>query len=883
MIQFSLITKDNGTLTKNYELRNGELVKDSSKCFLSTGRIEIKEMEFKDFPAFLDNIQENQAIIHGIPDKSQSKIVAKRYIEKYPDAITRSKENFSWPECGVIMLDYDPLDGVAPLSKHELLAALRKLDLSLAKAAMVWRPSASSNLVGLNGEVYRGLRNQRVYIEYKNPENINLFVKHLEYSAWDNNLGYIFVTAAGTALPRCIFDTAVFSPERLDFAAGAVCGNGLREQQIISTFSSGEIVDFDSALIKLDSNRYNLQVEEAKRAVITTITAARAAYIEAQSEELAGIKKISKAKAARIVSFRLKNKLLPEDILYNDNMEPIMVSDVILNPEVYNGMVIRDPLEPKYGKSKAKIFVDIDKIIVNSFAHGGRIFELKLNRECYQALLEKTGDITELLDNWTDNIGSFVGSVADREQIAKYVSDRTKISKSTLVKDLSRNETRIKAEQLQEIEDLTHHQIAERLLAQLPKNSVGAEGKIYNYNGKNCWEAIGLNEIELKIANNFDCLPKCSRRMDYVHISKHLYTMVEDTAFFIDTSPVIATKNSCWLLKSNGDIAKVPHDPKYRVRFLLPFASSESKEMPFFNDFLSWAFGSSDGDQAMLVQEIAGAILFGVLTQQWHKAVLFRGDGSNGKSVLADIFCQLIPAAYITHISPFQFNEPIYLAQLSHKLLNVATELEQGQKLPGAAFKQVVDSSVLLGKSLYQQPFEFPSTAAHLFSSNYPLYTTDGSTGMRRRWLMVWFGNTVKAKDRVPQYGKYISQREAPQIFNWALAGARRLYQNKDFTYTKMGKKLATEMFVDTDPLSSFLSDRDVVGIADPVTGRSNGVKSLRSNFYNVYKQWCEQTNQPKRRILTKTSLNQIMLDKGFDLTKSGGKVYWAGVRLNIS
>ena len=154
---------------------------------------------------------------------------------------------------------------------------------------------------------------------------------------------------------------------------------------------------------------------------------------------------------------------------------------------------------------------------------------------------------------------------------------------------------------------------------------------------------------------------------------------------------------------------------------------------------------------------------------------------------------------------------------------------------------------------------------------------------MRRRWLMLWFGNTIASKDRIPKYGEFISNRESPQIFNWAMAGAKRLYQNKEFTKTKMGVKLATEMFTDTDSLSSFLADTDVIAIADPVSNTKKDVKVLRAGLYATYKQWCEQTHQPSRRILTKTRLNQVLIDKGFELAKSSGKFYWSGIKLVIN
>lgn len=880
MIQFSLITKKGGILTKRFYLQDGELIKDSKQCFLEKGEIDTIEMEFSDLPAFLDSLNPNQAITHGISAYAPCGMVAKRLLQKNPEAIARIKDNFFWPDEGIIMFDYDPPSGEKNLDKKELIEAIRNLHPELEKAEMVWRPSASSNIFGNDGTEYRGLKNQRVYIHYKNPESMQAFVRNLEKRAWDKGFGYIFITAAGTGLPRCLFDMAVFSPERLDFAAGGVCDDGLKPQKIYSTYIRGEAVDLDQIGFVGEDHRFEIQVEEARRDVKTDIGEARRKYKEAQAEKLMTIKGISKIKARKIVKSRLKNKLLPDDVVFANDMTPIPIIDIILNQDKYEGMVIRDPLEPDYGQGKAKIFTDDDAVTINSFAHGGRVFTVQLDKNTYMKLLEGIEDPGELLEIWTDKIGNFSGSTADKELIAKEVSRRTGVAKLALLKDLKDTEKVAREESKDVIDDLSHHQIAERVLAKLPKHIVATEGKIFSYNGANCWKGQGLNEIELQVASTFDCLPKCSRRSDYVSISKHLYNMIEDPPFFSASRPVIATKDACWILHRDGKVEARSHDPKYRVRFILPFETiDKDTPMPLMEGFLAWAFGSMTDSQVLLFQEILGAMTFGVLTRDWHKAVLFRGKGGNGKSVMADIMSGMIPMQYVSHISPFQFSEPVYIAQMNGKLLNVATELEKGQRLPGAAFKQVIDSSTLLGKPLYQQPFEFPSTAAHVFSSNYPIYTTDGSSGMKRRWLMLWFGNTVTDAEKIPEFGKMIVKEEGPQLFNWAIEGVKRLYKNKAFTKTDNHFSLAAEMFMDTDPLSNFLEDEDVLILDKNINSK---LKALRSGVYAKYKDWHKNTGQNPRGALTKTRFNAKMEEKGFNLVKTGGKLHWQGIELNI-
>jgi len=136
MIQFSVITKDNGILTKHYSLVNKELVKDSSQCFLDTGTVAMINTDLSKLPDIIDSLETNQAITHGIALETlegPKSIVSRKLLEKTPGAITRTLDKFFWPEDGIIMFDYDPPAGTKPLSKHELTAAIKSLDPQLPR------------------------------------------------------------------------------------------------------------------------------------------------------------------------------------------------------------------------------------------------------------------------------------------------------------------------------------------------------------------------------------------------------------------------------------------------------------------------------------------------------------------------------------------------------------------------------------------------------------------------------------------------------------------------------------------------------------------------------------------------------------------------------
>jgi P4 family phage/plasmid primase-like protien len=886
MIQFSILTKDNGILTKSYALSGGKLVKDSSQCFLDKGMVEMMDIEFSDLPAVLDGLSSSQAIAHGIVLEAVNgpvQVVSRKMLPSHPGAVTRTLDKFFWPETGIIMFDYDPVPGTEPLAMPDLIRAIRSLDPQLETAAMVWRPSASSNIVGEDGTVYSGLRNQRVYIQYENPQDMEEFIQNLFRSAWDKDLGYIFITAAGIPLDRCIFDMAVFSPERLDFAAGGHCGKGLVKQEIKSVFFPGTAVDLSVITNHVDVMRHDMLVSAAKRNIEGDIEEKRAEYVKVQAENIADRQGISKAKARNIVEARLDHNLMPDDILYSDDMEPILIREVIEDPDHYNGMIIRDPLEPEYGKSKAKIFVDDDGVCVHSFAHGKQIYRLKYDVDYVLAQLEKVSP-EEVEETWKRYYNNTEITPVAKDKLAKFVAKQINVSKAAVSKEMTEIDKKVASSR--KPSQLTHNEMAMGVIAQLGDRVIATEGSLYSFEG-NRWVSHPPSSAMNKVIALYDGCDLCKSVGNYKAITGHIIDLLDKPKFFSELPPIIATTDAYWRLDTkNATVDKVNVDKEMRVRFVLPFESKAGREPKMLLTFLEWAF-EKDPEQIKLVQEIMGAVFFGVLTRIWQKAVLFKGTGQNGKSTLLDIITGMMPREFISDVSPDKFHDDNHKILLAGKLLNICPELEKGKALPSAAFKSIVDAGTITARAVYERAASFDSTAAHMFSANHRLVLNDDSKGMKRRWLFLAFDSTIPDEQKIAGYASEIVKRESAEIFNWAIDGVCRLYKNNNFTATLSNDKIAGQTFVGQNPLADFLADTDVVELLSNASCTVTPAAEKKyfvvgKALYAEYRAWFDQ-NVPSKKgneALDYKVFCSVMEDRYGGQCRVDNKRGWKGIKL---
>lgn len=470
------------------------------------------------------------------------------------------------------------------------------------------------------------------------------------------------------------------------------------------------------------------------------------------------------------------------------------------------------------------------------------------------------------------------------DELLKKIKKETGFSVVGLRKDL----TKARKKHVAEVDHMaTHAGYANKLIEELEeKNSVrpvGVEGMIYTFQAnKGIWKGTLTPDFAVQVAKMFDGQENCSRRNDYLAIAQHSYSILsEGKEDFFSSSPVgLACTGRFYKVNRKGEIEREELDHTHRQRVLSPVRPIKG-EMPIFSKFLAETFkGDETNEQVDLLQEVIGAVILGLLAR-YEKVVLFKGYGRSGKGTIMKIIEAIVPPQYRAAVSPFRWDSEYYLANLAGKRLNVVGELPDDEPIPAADFKTVTGRDLLTGRHPSHRPFEFRNEAAHIFNSNYFVYTKDHSEAFYTRWVMIEFRNSLigREDEQVKNLADQIIENELSQICAWALQGAKRLEDRGTFPVTMTQRRMMAEWRHRTSTLIEMLLDREVCILGDPKT---HCVR--RSEFYQEYVQWCKSSNRRpmgKMRIydeLDGYGVQQLGVTKGSD-SKSNDIL--RGVRLS--
>ena len=225
-------------LTKEF-IRNdeGRIDKISSPNF-SNGKAETVFLnDLREVEAIVDGLGTNECLAMGIFDVPECQIVTKSQFsqaDEDPPVRTRSKEHLHQPECGLVLLDYDP-DPYMPESLQcnapdELVA---KLVQAMPELEGVGYSAVGSSSNGIfdekTSEPYRGGGGMHIYIAVQGVD-VDVLQQFLKVRLWNDGFGYISFARNGAMLERTIVDLSVLSPERLIYEAGPVLGAGVGQK-----------------------------------------------------------------------------------------------------------------------------------------------------------------------------------------------------------------------------------------------------------------------------------------------------------------------------------------------------------------------------------------------------------------------------------------------------------------------------------------------------------------------------------------------------------------------------------------------------------------------------------------------------------------------------
>ncbi|HHD2594769.1 DNA primase family protein [Clostridium perfringens] len=316
------------------------------------------------------------------------------------------------------------------------------------------------------------------------------------------------------------------------------------------------------------------------------------------------------------------------------------------------------------------------------------------------------------------------------------------------------------------------------------------------------------------------------------------------------------------------DMSFKEHTPSYLSTVQLNVEYNPHANCPQFEKFLNEVL---DCRLIPLVQEILGYLLTTNTSAQ--KSFVLLGPARTGKSTLLWVVEYLLLGKKNVSNIPWQeIGDKFKTAELLGKLANVFSDLPSKSIDDTGIFKVVTGEDYLMAEKKNKNPFKFRPFARLVFSCNeLPKNYVDRTEGFYRRLIIVPFNRQID-KNKIDKALKYKFQREKEGIFNWALEGLKRLYENNfEFSENELTDGVKKEYKRENNNVISFVEECCEI---DSLFSCS------RIEIYEAYKEFCVEAGL---KALSQIKFNKE-LEGNFNITRSrSGKLrLWNGVRIKL-
>ena len=316
--------------------------------------------------------------------------------------------------------------------------------------------------------------------------------------------------------------------------------------------------------------------------------------------------------------------------------------------------------------------------------------------------------------------------------------------------------------------------------------------------------------------------------------------------------------DNCILDISDGNKNISAPTPDHFCQFRLLYCYDENADCPQFLTFLYDIF-EGDEERVKVIQEVMGACLYyGKCIQN---LIVFLGNGSNGKSVLAATIRHMLGDRNVSAIALDRLSGEKFSRQnLDGKLLNISSETKGDKVYSTADFKALTGGDSVEVEKKFQDAYTTEIYSKYIVLANEMIQTDDNSDGFYRRLLIVPFNQKYEKKGVILDSSKkyqdaFLEQKlkkELSGIFNFALEGFFRLYRNGlEFSYS----------VVCDDALRKFRNDHNVVlGFLYDCMDFSDKVVVKADELFPAFENYCRENHYIRQNNkTTKKKFFQIM------------------------
>lgn len=283
----------------------------------------------------------------------------------------------------------------------------------------------------------------------------------------------------------------------------------------------------------------------------------------------------------------------------------------------------------------------------------------------------------------------------------------------------------------------------------------------------------------------------------------------------------------------------------------------------FIREVLVTPARETDVDMIAFVQEAFGYSL--TASVEHEISFWLIGEGANGKSTMLKILDSIAGSAAL-HLNLGMLDRDKYqLADLGGKRVVICTE-SPDTTVSDSILKAVISGDKMNVRSIFGKPFVVNPIAKVWWGMNNPPRVNDTSEGFWRKTKVIPFNRTFDYDERDKKLVNAL-KAELPGIFNWALAGLKRLEQVGYFTECEQIEDATLSYRDESDIPLQFLNE---------CLERDNASSETASDLYHHYRSWCKDTGY---KPASSNRMGREWRRLGLKAARENGKRIWIGVK----
>ena len=292
----------------------------------------------------------------------------------------------------------------------------------------------------------------------------------------------------------------------------------------------------------------------------------------------------------------------------------------------------------------------------------------------------------------------------------------------------------------------------------------------------------------------------------------------------------------------------VEPDKKICTDIVIDFDYDPTAKSVLFNKFFNEIM-PSDEMQHVIFQTM-GACFVNRREVDLQYCFYWLGTGSNGKSVLADLFIATLGrdnAEVFSMEDLFKSSTKAYnIAKCDGAIVNVCSDASKTDT-SGGDYKKFVGGEEMPARYPYGKPFKATRIPLLFVLANAMPITTDSTEGHHRRTLPFMFGVTITEDKQDRQLkDKILKDNGRAALFNLIYRGYTQLKANKyKFDKALEISELQSIIRMDTNSVSRWIRDRRYA------PDNKNGEKMIAKELLEDYRKYCNEDermppNSPK-------------------------------------